>query len=109
MKDLNTFKGLKVCEELVDVKKFEQELQATLFDAQSVIKNVLENQRSLIGSEVSSAIISVNAFMESSQPKCTLVHPPEPIESVLDSSGNIVLRCFHSPCHEWDLSGERKK
>jgi hypothetical protein len=55
------------------------------------------------------ALASVNAMMSASGAKCRISAPPEPIEMVNDSSGQLIYRCFHPSSHEWDLQGKRIK
>ncbi|MCB2102605.1 MAG: hypothetical protein KDE22_17135 [Rhodobacterales bacterium] len=50
---------------------------------------------------------SINAMMSASGSSCTLDSPPEAINLTTDSDGNLVLRCEHDPCHEWDLDGTK--
>jgi hypothetical protein len=55
----------------------------------------------------SAAIQSVNALLSAASAKCHLTMPPEDISVQLTSGGRIVYRCYHSPAHEWDLTGKR--
>ena len=51
---------------------------------------------------------TINSLFSSNYAKCTLKHPAEDIQMILDTSGDLVLRCYHSPCHEWDLNGSKR-
>lgn len=53
----------------------------------------------------SGALQSVNALMASLAVKCNRVPPPEDIDMKMTAGGTIIYRCYHSPAHEWDLSG----
>jgi hypothetical protein len=108
MKDLNVFEGLSLDENLVNVEGYEKNLQTALSLVESLIRDFPDHHDPLVSAALSSAILTANNLLTSSHTKCTLVHPPEPIDSVIDSSGNIILRCYHSPHHEWDLSGNKK-
>ena len=108
MKNLNAFEGLSFNENLVRAEEYEKNLQTALFLSDSLTRDFRARRDPLINSALLSAILTTNILMTNSQLQCTLAHPPEPIKSELDSSGNIVLRCFHTPSHEWDLSGTKK-
>ena len=48
------------------------------------------------------ALGAVNALLAVAVSKCTLASPASDINATTDVSGNLVLRCGHSPPHEWD-------
>src|SRR6266481_2076590 len=50
---------------------------------------------------LSGAIQSANALLGSAAAKCNLATPPEEIEVTQDTSGALILRCFHDPVHSW--------
>lgn len=56
---------------------------------------------------VTAAIQSVNALITAASAHCDLDDPPADIELRPGSSGGLVLRCYHSPSHEWKLDGTR--
>lgn len=53
----------------------------------------------------STALLSVNSMMDASQARCTRDTPPEPIGMTTNATGDLILRCEHSPPHEWRLDG----
>lgn len=55
-----------------------------------------------------SSIQTVTTLLHSASAKCTLATPPQEILTKVNSNGDLVLRCYHSPYHEWDLSGNKK-
>jgi hypothetical protein len=48
------------------------------------------------------AVGASNAMLTFASATCTLGVPPEDIGAVTDRDGNLILRCGHSPPHEWD-------
>ena len=50
------------------------------------------------------ALAAGNAMLALASATCTLGIPPADIDAVTDSEGSLVLRCGHSPPHEWDYS-----
>ena len=102
MKELTLFEGLSVDENLVDVEHYESDLDEALSFVASLRHDLNSNA-------LASAIHTVDTLLMDSETKCTLSHPPESMRSIVDSTGDIVWRCFHNPYHEWDLIGNRKK
>lgn len=60
---------------------------------------------SLISFAGTAALQSVNALLTAASVKCHLTPPPEDIAVKLTGTGRLVYRCYHSPAHEWDLTG----
>lgn len=40
---------------------------------------------------------------------CTRDAPPSSIQAVVDSSGDLILRCGHHPAHEWNYSSGKQR
>jgi hypothetical protein len=55
------------------------------------------------------ALGAANALLAAASSKCTLYTPPSDINAVTDVNGNLVLRCGHSPPHEWDYQTGAKR
>ncbi len=72
--------------------------------ARAVVAHVSARSLALAAS---AAVQSVNALMAAAAVKCNIVTPPEDIDMKMTGSGRLVYRCYHSPDHEWDLSGNR--
>jgi hypothetical protein len=58
---------------------------------------------------ITAAIQSVNALISATSARCELAAPPADIEVRTESGGGLVLRCFHSPAHEWKFDGSRTR
>ena len=55
------------------------------------------------------ALGAANALLAAAASKCTLASPASDINGMTDVNGNLVLRCGHSPPHEWDYqTGARR-
>lgn len=61
-----------------------------------------------LGLAASAAVQAVNALMAAAGFKCNLALPPEDVDMKVADDGAVVYRCYHSPAHEWDLSGNRR-
>jgi hypothetical protein len=55
------------------------------------------------------ATSAANAMLAMAAATCTLDRDPSDIEAVTDANGDLVLRCGHSPPHEWDYATGQKK
>lgn len=55
------------------------------------------------------ALGAANALLAAASSKCTLDSPAADINATTDVSGNLVLRCGHSPPHEWDYHTGAKR
>ncbi len=84
--------------------------------AEPLIKQSLQLVQSmlpdmLLGVSKSTLIAALgisSSLLAMASAKCKLGAPPADISPVTDSSGNLVLRCEHSPPHEWNYgSGAR--
>lgn len=53
---------------------------------------------------VLAALGAANALLAAASSKCTLGPRPSDIDAVTDAKGDLVLRCGHSPPHEWDYA-----
>jgi hypothetical protein len=49
------------------------------------------------------------AMLAFASAKCTLARPPEDINPVTGPDGDLILRCGHSPPHEWDYDSGRRR
>lgn len=58
-----------------------------------------------VGMALSSAVQSVSALLSAGSVQCNRKIPPADIEMKVDGSGRLIYRCYHTPPHEWDLSG----
>jgi len=58
-----------------------------------------------IGIALQSAVQSVSALLSAASVSCNRAAPPADIEMKVDASGRLIYRCYHSPAHEWDLTG----
>ena len=58
---------------------------------------------------VTAVIQSVNALITATTARCELAAPPADIEVRTDPGGDLVLRCHHSPAHEWKFDGSRSR
>jgi hypothetical protein len=63
-------------------------------------------QRSL-SMALSASTQAVNALLSVAAVQCHLSQPPQEVEVKLNASGNLIYRCYHTPPHEWDLTGRR--
>lgn len=59
-----------------------------------------------IGIALQSSVQSVSALLSAASVSCNLAAPPADIEMKVDASGRLIYRCYHSPAHEWDLTGQ---
>jgi hypothetical protein len=55
------------------------------------------------------ALSAANALLAAASSKCTLDSPAADINATTDVNGNLVLRCGHSPPHEWDYQSGAKR
>jgi hypothetical protein len=55
----------------------------------------------------SAAAQTVTALLGAASAKCHLSSPSEDIGVRVNSEGNLIVRCYHSPAHEWDMDGKR--
>jgi hypothetical protein len=105
MKKLNEIEGIKVSQfENRDISLIDEAV--TLLSALSYEIKTHKNDR--LTAAFSSSLLTANSLLNMTSTKCTLKHPPEDIDVKVDSSGDLVYRCYHSPCHEWDLNGSKK-
>lgn len=58
-----------------------------------------------IGIALQSAVQSVSALLSVASVSCNRAAPPADIEMKVNASGRLIYRCYHSPAHEWDLTG----
>jgi hypothetical protein len=59
----------------------------------------------MLGLATSAAFHSVNTLFSAVSLQCNLALPPQDIGATMNAAGKIVLRCYHSPAHEWSLDG----
>lgn len=108
MKNLLEFEGIEMTKGL----KYEDELisliSKALILASSIKLGVGSIQSSPQTAAFRSSLLTATSLLSMASAKCTLAHPPEDIDVKVASDGNLVLRCYHSPCHEWDLFGKRR-
>lgn len=55
------------------------------------------------------ALGAANALLAAAASKCTLGPRPADINVTTDVNGDLVLRCGHSPPHEWDYQTGAKR
>jgi hypothetical protein len=55
------------------------------------------------------AIAACNAMLAMASAKCTRMSPPSDIDTVTGPDGDLILRCGHSPPHEWDYGTGTKR
>lgn len=108
MKNLLEFDGIEVAKELDDKAKAISLISTALTLANSIKLGVGSIHSAPLTAAFTSSMLTATSLLNTASAKCTLDHPPEDIDVKVDSEGNLVLRCYHSPCHEWDLSGNRK-
>jgi len=107
MKNLSEFEGVEIVE--TDIKENTLSLIVKAFTLVETISSITKaNQNAGLTAAFSSSMLTANSLINTTSAKCTLEHPPEDIDMKVDSSGDLVLRCYHTPCHEWDMSGNRK-
>ena len=61
----------------------------------------LELNRGLVGLE------PLNTLLMALAAECNLQPPAEPIQMTVGNNGQLIFRCAHTPCHEWDMAGKR--
>lgn len=59
-----------------------------------------------IGIALQSVVQSVSALLSVASVRCNRAAPPADIEMKVEASGRLIYRCYHSPPHEWDLTGK---
>lgn len=74
-----------------------------------VQKAAREQGLSPIAGAAHASLQSVRSLVAATGAKCNLAPPDEDIDVKVGSNGNMIYRCQHSPCHEWDLNGKRLK
>ncbi|APS40613.1 hypothetical protein [Salegentibacter sp. T436] len=112
MKNLTEFEGIKFIRsdtsDHIELNDFSILLESSIDLAEKINLSFNADKNSLLSSSLNASLLTANTLINSNFAKCTIEHPPEDIEYKNDSLGNIVLRCFHSPSHEWDLNGNLK-
>jgi hypothetical protein len=63
-------------------------------------------KRSGIGMAVAATMQTVTALLSAASVKCHLSTPAADIDMKLNSSGQLIYRCYHNPPHEWYLDGK---
>jgi hypothetical protein len=85
----------------LDVKLLEQ--------VNSIVTSLHESQKANRSASLTTAFTSslaaANSLLQAANTVCNLDNPSEEIEMVLDSSGTLIYRCYHSPSHKWKLDG----
>jgi hypothetical protein len=90
----------KSSQETIDVLNNAIQFTATIIALQPLITP-------LISMAVKASMQTVSALLVATSAKCNLATPPEDIDVKLDGSGKMIYRCYHTPAHEWDLSGNK--
>ena len=52
-------------------------------------------------------IAAMNPALFASKATCQIAAPPAAVDVTTDSSGELIIRCRHAPCHEWGLDGKK--
>ena len=58
-----------------------------------------------IGMALAASVQCVSALLSAASVQCNQATPPADIEMKVNASGRLLYRCYHTPPHEWDLSG----
>jgi hypothetical protein len=105
---------IKKIDEIKDIQlQTESSNQGTidlLNGAIQIAAAIIEHQTKLkptISLAIQASMQTVTALLVASNAKCNLSTPPEDIDVKIDSSGKMIYRCYHTPAHEWDLSGNK--
>jgi hypothetical protein len=96
----------KLLDTIAAAIKFASELAEADFSASVQLPGFSGRSLSLA---TTMAMQSVNALLAAASVKCNIQYPEAEIQEVMDSAGDVILRCDHQPVHEWDRAGHRRK
>jgi hypothetical protein len=87
-------------QETVDLLNSAIQVAATIIAIQPLVNPI-------ISMAAKASMQTITALLVATSAKCNLATPPEDIDVKIDGSGKMIYRCYHTPAHEWDLSGNR--
>jgi hypothetical protein len=101
---IDGIKGMGV-ETLTDQRALVEDLRSTLGVAAHVSGLLKEKPTRSLAHAAASTLQASNSLMTALATRCSLANPPKDIDVRQNEQGDLVYRCYHSPVHEWDLSG----